>query len=170
MMPWFVRYSIRMGGILAVMLLVELAAFFLERDFGLNRLVWYPVSYGLVALAGYDTVKRLPLVWGALIGAVLAGTASLLSWPTGARVLDGSFAFPPEAEPLLVATALLMAAIIGAIIGVVAGMVARSRRRKRSRRSALAKLAYGAYDEPVDDVPSAPHPMPMPMAERAERR
>jgi hypothetical protein len=80
-----------MTAILVVMLLVEFAAFVLFRERGVTRLYWYPVSYALVGLAGYDTVKRLPLVWGAAIGALLAGITSVLSWKIGAYALEGVF-------------------------------------------------------------------------------
>lgn len=159
-----------MTGILLVMLLVELAAYVLYREYGVNRLYWVPVNLALVALSGYDTVKRLPLVWGAFIGAILASATNLLSWPTGSLVADGVFRFPPEADPLLVGTSLMIAAIVGAIVGVSAGVFARGRRRKRSRRSALGKLAYGAYDEPMDPTGAVSAPVAMPMAERADRR
>ena len=150
MTPWIVRYGIRMGVLLLLMLLVEYVAFLLYRQYGLNRLWWLPVSFGLVALAGYDTVKRLPLVWGALTGAILAATDNLLSWPIGSFVADGELAFPPEADPLLVGTSLLLMSIIGAIVAVSAGLLARDRRRRRSRRSALSKLAYEVDDAPAE--------------------
>ena len=169
-MPWFIRLLARMSGILLLMLLVEFAAFVLYREYHVNRLYWVSVSFALVALAGYDTVKRLPLVWGAFIGAILASAANLLSWPTGSLVADGVFRFPPEAEPLLVGTSVMIAAIVGAIVGVGAGMFARGRRRKRSRRSALGKLAYGAYDEPMDPNDDVSTPLAMPMAERVDPR
>ena len=41
-----------MSGILLLMLLAELAAFVLYREYGVNRLYWVPVSFALVALAG----------------------------------------------------------------------------------------------------------------------
>lgn len=169
-MSWFARFMARMLGILLAMMLVEFAAFLLYRDYGINRLYWVPVSFALVAFAGYDTVKRLPLVWGALVGATLACTANVLSWPTASLVQDGAFRFPPEAEPLLVGTSLLIAAIVGAIVGVVAGLAARNRRRHRSRRSALGKLAYQAYDEPMNPDDDVSSPVATPMAERADRR
>ena len=169
-MSWFPRLMVRMGGIQLAMALVEFAAFLLYREQGINRLYWVPLSFALVAFAGYDTVKRLPLVWGAFVGAALAIAANLLSWPTGSLVADGVFRFPPEADPLLVGTSLLIAAIVGAIVGVVAGMAARSRRRQRSRRSALGKLAYQAYDEPMNPADDVSGPVATPMAERADRR
>ena len=154
MTPWLLRYTIRMAGILASMLLVEYLAYYMARAGGVNRVLWVAPSFALVALAGYDTVKRLPLVWGALVGGFLAGVANLISWQIGAFVLEGRFRMPAEAEPLLVLTSLLIALIVGAIVGGVAGIVARGRRRKRSRRSALNTLAYSAFDEPltVSDV------------------
>lgn len=170
-MAWFIRFSIRMSGILAAMLLVEVASYLLYREQGLARVLWVPASFALVALAGFDTVKRLPLVWGALVGAVLAGVTNLLSWPIGSLVLDGQLGLPQEAEPLLIATSLLIAAIVGAIVGVVAGLVARNRRRHRSRRTAISKLAYTALDEPLGpsaEIPSAP--IGIPMADRGDRR
>ncbi len=147
MIPWFVRFSARLLGILALMLGIEIVAFFLERDQGFSRLVWVPVSYAMVALAGYQTVKRLPLVWGTLAGSLLAGTTSVLSWLAGGYVLDGRVGFPPEADPMLVATGGLLGAVVGGIIASVAGLIARGRRRKRSRRSALGTLGYAAFDE-----------------------
>lgn len=147
---WALRYAARMIGYFMLMLLVEFAAFMLYRDHGINRLLWVPVSFGVVAFAGYDTVKRLPLIWGALIGALLAGATSFLSWMIGSFVAVGRFRMPPEAEPLLLGTTLLTASIVGAIVGVSAGMLARARRRQRSRRSAIKKLAYMAVDEPPD--------------------
>ena len=163
-MAWFIRFSVRMLGILSLMLLVEFTSYLLYRERGLARVFWVPLSFGLVGWAGFDTVKRLPLVWGALIGALLAGATSLLSWPIGSYVLNGQLRLPDEAEPLLIATSLLIAATVGAIVGVVAGVVARDRRRRRSRRSAISKLAYTAFDEPMDpavELPSAPIAMPM---------
>lgn len=134
MRPSGARFLLRMFGLLLLMLLVEFVAFVLYRDAGMSRLPWVPVSVGLAALGGYDTVKRMPLVWGALAGALLAGITNLLSWVIGAVVLQGKLALPDEAEPLLVASSLLIAAIVGAIAGVVAGMLARARRRHRSMR------------------------------------
>lgn len=163
-MASFLRFSIRMLGILMLMLLAESASFLLYRERGVARVLWVPVSFGLVALAGFDTVKRLPLVWGALVGALLAGLTNVLSWPIGSYILDGQLRLPEEAEPVLMVTSLLITAIVGAIVGVVAGMVARDRRRQRSRRSAISKLAYTAFDEPRDlaaEVPAAPIAMPM---------
>ncbi len=154
MIPWFVRFSVRILGILVLMLSIEIAAFYLERDQGVSRLFWVPLSYAMVALAGYDTVKRLPLIWGTLVGALLAGATNVLSWLAGGFVHDGRVGFPPEADPMLVATAGLLGAVVGGIIGAVAGLVARGRRRQRSRRSALGKLGYAAFDDrddPDDD-------------------
>jgi hypothetical protein len=169
-MSSFLRLGIRLFGVLALMLLVELGSFLLYRERGLNRLFWVPLSFGLVAVAGFDTVKRLPLVWGALTGALLAGVTNLLSWLIGAWVMDGRFRLPEEAEPLLVATSLLMAATIGAIIGVAAGAVARGRRRQRSRRSALGKLAYTAFDEPRDEADEVAEAVSLPMSKTRDRR
>ncbi len=169
-MASFIRFSIRMLGILTLMLLVEFASYLLYRERGVARVLWVPVSFGLVGLAGFDTVRRLPLVWGALIGALLAGVTNILSWPIGSYILDGQLHFPEDAEPLLVATSLLITAIVGAIVGVIAGLVARDRRRRRSRRSAISKLAYTAFDEPRDqsaELPAAP--IAMPMADRGDR-
>jgi hypothetical protein len=146
-MSWMLRFSVRMGAILALMLIAQLASFYLFREQGITRLAWYPVHYGLVALAGYDTVKRLPLVWGALVGALLSGITDLIAWPIGSFVLDGSYRVPDEADPLIVATSTLIAAVVGAIVGVTAGLLARDRRRQRSRRSAMGKLAYTVQDD-----------------------
>lgn len=168
-MSWLARFSLRMAAVLALMLLVEFASFLLYREQGLMRLYWIPLSYGLVALAGYDTVKRLPLVWGAAIGALLAGVASVLSWPIGAFVLDGALAFPEEGDPLIVVTGVLVAAIVGAIVAVVAGMLARDRRRHRSRREALTKLAYTESGEPLDPDDTVHKPVAIPMADRDQR-
>lgn len=148
MTPWVARYLLRMFGIYGLMLLAELLSYWLRQAFGMPRLFWVPVSFALVAYAGYETVRRLPLVWGALSGAVLAGAANLVSWPLGSWVGGGALRFPDEAPPMLIVTSLLTAAIIGAIVGVSAGFVARGRRRHRARRSAIGKLAYTAYDEP----------------------
>ena len=160
-----------MSGLLLLMLLVEFIAFALYRDAGVSRLPWVPVSVGLAALGGYDTVKRMPLVWGALAGALLAGITNLLSWVIGAVVLQGELALPDEAEPLLVASSLLIAAIVGAIAGVVAGMLARAHRRHRSRRAATRQLAHTASDEPIESVEApARQFMEPPVAEHARQR
>ena len=148
MMPWFFRYMARMAGYVAAMLLVVWIGFVLYRR-GIDRVYWVPVNFGIVALAGYDTVKRLPLVWGALVGGLLAGIVDLCTWPLGSLAGQGMFVMPPEADPLLVITSLLIAVIVGAVVGGIAGVTARNRRRKRSRRSAVRKLAYSAFDEPV---------------------
>jgi hypothetical protein len=170
-MPWMARFSGKMAGVLALMVLVEFAAYLMYREMGVNRLLWIPVSFGLVAFAGFDTVRRLPLVWGAFVGGLLAALTNLLSWPIGAFVAEGQFRWPDEAEPMLVATSVLIAAVFGVITGFVAGNAARARRRQRQRRSALGKLAYSAFDEPFDDVEVRDtSPIAMPMAERAERR
>lgn len=169
-MSWFLRLTLRMAALVVLMLVVEYLSYLLYRQVGVARLFWYPVSCALVALGGYDTVKRLPLVWGALAGAVLAGVTSVLSWPLGSFVLDGVLRFPEEADPLLVATGVLIAAIIGAIVAVAAGMVARDRRRHRSRRSAISKLAYSAFDEPLEQDDEIRPSIAMPMADRGERR
>ncbi|HYW49315.1 MAG TPA: hypothetical protein VE861_01845 [Gemmatimonadaceae bacterium] len=173
MTPWVARFSLRMFGILLGMLLTELLSYWLAFEYGVNRLVWVPLSFALVALAGYETVRRLPLVWGALIGGVLAGITNLLSWLIGSLVQNGRLAFPDEAPPLLLVTSLLMTTIIGSIVGVVSGMVARGRRRHRARRSAIKKLAYTAYDDATAreaDVSQAPAPAPSARGERTLER
>ena len=148
MSTWAARFLLRILGLLLLMLLVEFAAFMVYRDTGINRLLWLPLSVGLVALGGYDTVKRLPLVWGALVGALLAGTANMLSWYIGSFVMQGTFALPEEAEPVLVTGSLVIAATVGGLVGVAAGMIARGRRRRRARRSAIRTLEYSAFDDP----------------------
>jgi hypothetical protein len=170
LMAWFIRFSAKLAGVLALMLLVEFASFLLYRDRGVMRLLWLPLSYACVAFAGYDTVKRLPLIWGALVGAFLAGVTSLVSWQIGAFVMDGTFRMPEEADPLIVATGFFIAAIVGAIVASVAGMIARDRRRHRSRRTAMGKLAYTAFDESPDPDGESRPPIPLPMAERGDRR
>jgi hypothetical protein len=170
MLSWFGRLTLRMIGVLLLMLVVELASFLAYREYGLNRLWWLPLSFGLVAFAGYDTVRRLPLVWGGVIGALLAGIGNVLEWPTGAWVADGRFQFPPEAEPLLIGTSLLIAVVVGAIVGAAAGAVARGRRRIRSRRTAMGKLAYEAYDEQPDPDGEVRPAIAIPMAEPRDRR
>lgn len=149
MTPWVARYLLRMFAIYGLMLVVELLSYWLRRQFGLSRLIWVPVSFALVAYAGYETVRRLPLVWGAVSGATLAGAANVVSWLLGSWDGGSGLRFPDEAPPLLIVTSLLTAAIIGAIVGVAAGFAARGRRRHRARRSAIGKLAYTAYDEPA---------------------
>ncbi len=149
MTPWLLRYSMRMLGLLGAMLVIEYVAYLLARESGVSRIYWVAPSFGIVALAGYDTVTRLPLIWGALVGGALAATVNVISWAVGALVLEGRFHFPDDAEPVLVLTSLLIALIVGAIVGGVAGAFARTRRRKRQRRSALNSLAYTAFDEPV---------------------
>jgi hypothetical protein len=167
MTSWILRLSARATVVLTLMLLVEFAAFVMYRESGVNRLYWVPVSFALVGYAGFDTVSRLPLIWGAFIGGVLAGITNVLSWMIGSLVNDGKFVMPAEAEPLLVGTSLVMALIIGAIVGGAAGTMARGRRRKRSRRSALGKLAYGAFDEPDESPPDqVANVIAIPMAHR----
>jgi len=89
MMPWFFRYIARMAGYLAAMLLVVWIGFVLYRQSGIDRVYWVPVNFGIVAVAGYDTVKRLPLVWGALVGGLVAGIVDLCTWPLGTLVGQG---------------------------------------------------------------------------------
>lgn len=155
-MTWVAPFLARILGVQLAMLLVEFAAFVVYREAGINRLLWLPLSLALVAFGGFDTVKRLPLVWGALVGAVLAGVANMLSWWIGSFVMQGTFALPDEADPVLVASSLTIAVMVGGLIGVGAGMVARSRRRQRSRRSAIKKLAYTAFDEPRAEAGESP--------------
>ncbi|MES3034266.1 MAG: hypothetical protein V4813_09740 [Gemmatimonadota bacterium] len=147
---WIARYGVRMLAIVLAMLLVEFAAFFFAIEHDVNRLYWVPVSYALVAYAGYDTVSRMPLLWGLVMSGAIAGIVNSASWLIGSFVAEGRFRMPAEAEPLLVATSLLMASLIGAIIGGAAGVIARARRRQRARRSAIRKLAYTAMDEAPD--------------------
>ena len=144
---WIARYGFRMLAIMLAMLLVEFAAFFFALENDVNRLRWVPLSYALVAYAGYDTVRRMPLLWGAVVSGALAGIVNTISWLIGSFVAEGRFRMPAEAEPLLVATSLLMASLIGAVIGGAAGLVARARRRQRSRRSAIRKLSYTTLDD-----------------------
>jgi len=158
-MSWAARFLARNVGLLLLMLLVEFAAFMVYREAGFNRLFWLPLSVGLVALGGYDTVTRMPLVWGALVGALLAGTTNMLSWFIGAFVMQGTFALPDEAEPILVVSSLIINATVGGIVGTAAGIFARGRRRHRARRSAIRKLAYTTFDEPgaeADELPPPP--------------
>ncbi len=147
---WATRFGLRISAVLGAMLLVEFVSYFVARESGWNRLYWVPVSFLLVAYAGYDTVRRLPLIWGVVIGSVLAGTVSMVSLLIGSYVIDGQFGLPAEAEPLLLATTLLLSSLLGGIIGGSAGVVARSRRRHRARRSAIRKLAYTAMDDQDD--------------------
>ena len=149
---WVARYGVRMLSILLAMLLVEFAAFFFAHENNINRLLWVPVNYLLVAYAGYDTVRRMPLLWGVVVSGAMAGIVNSVSWLIGSFVVEGRFRMPAEAEPLLFATSLLMASVIGAIIGGAAGVIARTRRRQRARRSAIRKLSYTAMDD-VPDVP-----------------
>ena len=155
---WVARHGFRMSAVLLAMLLVECAAFFFAIDSGINRLYWVPVSFGLVAFAGYDTVRRMPLIWGVVMGGVLAGGVSMASLLIGSYLLDGRFRLPAEAEPLLLVTTLLMSSLIGGIVGGAAGVVARSRRRHRARRTAMGKLAYVATDEPESERCDLPSP------------
>jgi hypothetical protein len=150
---WATRFGLRMSAILGTMLLVEFASYFFATESGWNRLYWVPVSFLLVAYAGYDTVRRLPLIWGVVVGVVLAGTVSMVSLLIGSYVIDGQFRLPAEAEPLLLATTLLLSSLLGGFIGGAAGVVARSRRRQRARRSAIRKLAYTAMDDPAEATP-----------------
>ena len=168
MMPWFFRYFSRMLGVLAAMLFVEYITFVISRETGISRFYFLPLSLGLVAFAGYDTVARLPLLWGSVVGGTLYGITSILSWEIGNYVLRGRWELPDEAEPLLVLLTFAVTAIIGAIVGGVAGMVARNRRRARQRRSAIQKLAYSAFDE----VGATPEPVTptRPMMPVSERR
>ena len=168
LMAWFIRLSGRMTGILALMVLVEFLAFVLYREYGVNRLFGVPISFALVTLAGYDTVKRLPLIWGTLAGAVLASVANVISWPIGSYVLEGAFRYPDEADPMIVGISMLLAGVVGAIIGALGGIVARNRRRDRSRRSALGKLAYTAFDEPNEQTTDVSGPVSIPMADRGD--
>ncbi len=147
MIPSFVRFAGRLLGILLLMQCVEVAAFFLDREEGVSRLYWVPLSYALVAWAGYETVKRFPLIWGTLVGVLLAGATNVLSWLAGGFVYDGRLGFPPEADPMLVATGGLLGAVVGGIIGTGAGLIARRRRRVRSRHEALGKLGHETFDE-----------------------
>ncbi|MCC7053883.1 MAG: hypothetical protein IT355_11535 [Gemmatimonadaceae bacterium] len=167
MMPWFFRYSMRMVGILLMLLFVEYITFVFYRESGINRFFWLPLSVGFVALAGFDTVSRLPLIWGAFVGGLLFGLTSVISWEIGSFVLMGRFEFPAEAEPLLVLLTFALTSIIGAIIGGMAGLAARSRRRQRQRRSSIKKLAYSAFDEQHDEQSDPPA---RPMMSSAERR
>ncbi len=144
---WVARYGVRMLSVMLAMLLVEFAAFFFAQEYAVNRILWVPVSYALVAYAGYDTVRRMPLLWGIVVSGTLAGIVNSVSWLIGSFVVEGRFRLPAEAEPLIFATSLLMATLIGAIIGGAAGFIARLRRRQRSRRSAIRKLSYTALDE-----------------------
>jgi hypothetical protein len=167
------RLLTRAAIILAIMVMVEFAAFLFNRELGINRLYWVPVSLGLIAFAGYDTVRRMPMIWGATISGLLAGFTSVISWMVAEYVLHGSFSMPAEAEPPLVGTTFLVMAIVGGIVGVSAGTFARSRRRKRSRRSALGKLAYTAFDEdgePYHDPSEFEATIAIPMANHTSRR
>ena len=155
-MPWFVRFSAQMTGVLVVMVLVEFASFVFAREQGINRMYWVPLSLMAVAFSGYVTVRRLPLVWGGIVGAILAGLTTLFSWPLGSFVNDGRLSWPAEAEPVLVLSVMAIYAIFGAIIGVAAGMIARSKRRQRVRRAAMSKLAFGGFGPAAggdDDMP-----------------
>jgi hypothetical protein len=153
---WIARYGLRMLAILMVMLLVEFASFFFALESGINRIYWVPVSFALVAYGGYDTVRRMPLVWGVVVGAVLAGTTSMLSLAIGTLLLEGKFRMPTEVDPLLLFTTLLMTSLIGAIVGGAAGVLARARRRDRARRTAIRKLSYMATDDVGDAIGDPP--------------
>jgi hypothetical protein len=169
-MPSLSRFIARLAGVQLLMLLIEFFAFVLNRESNLSRLYWVPVSFALVACAGFWTVSRLPIIWGAAVGGTLAGITNLLTWPIGAFVLEGAFRFPVEASPLLVVTGFMIAAIVGAIVGVTAGVFARSRRRNRSRRSGIQSLAYGAFDEPLDLTETPSSGPPTPLVQRVSRR
>jgi hypothetical protein len=147
---WIARYGVRMLAVLLAMLLVEFASYFFALEHGINRMLWVPVSFGLVAYAGYDTVRRMPLIWGVVVGGAMAGATSMVSLLIGSYVSDGALHLPAEAEPLLLVTTLMMTSIIGAILGGAVGVVARSRRRDRARRTAIRSIAYMATDETSD--------------------
>jgi hypothetical protein len=159
---------------LALLALIEFGAFLCYREFGWNRLYWVPASLAVIAFAGYDTVRRMPIIWGATVSGLLAGTTSVLSWMIAEWVMNGSFHMPPEAEPPLVGTTFLVMSIVGGIVGATAGTFARGRRRKRSRRSALGKLAYTAFDDDetadVEDPANYRAAIALPLAERAASR
>ncbi len=160
---WIARYGMRMLAVLLVMLVLEFASYYLAIESGINRLYWVPVSFALVAYGGYDTVRRMPLLWGVVVGAVLAGLTSMVSLLIGTYLVDGHLRMPAEADPLLLFTTLLMTSLIGAIIGGAAGVVARGRRRQRARRTAIRKLAYMATDEADDktfELPTRPSVTP----------
>lgn len=169
---WIARHGTRMVAVFLAMLLVEFGSYFFAFESGVNRMWWVPVSFGLVAYAGYDTVRRMPLLWGVVVGAVLAGLASIVSLFIGTYASEGQLRLPVEADPLLLFTTLLMTSLIGAIVAGAAGVVARARRRQRARRTAIRKLAYTAMDEPSDKTfdmtpartavaePRVEHPLP----------
>lgn len=159
MMPWFMRYSAQMTGLQLLMLLLEFASFIFAREQGVNRFYWLPLSLVVVAVAGYITVRRMPLMWGGVAGAVLYAITSVLSWPIGEYVIEGKLGYPQEAEPVLVLTTMLLMAIVGAIFGVAAGAVARSRRRQRVRRAAMNKLAFGSFVAPGEGEDQLPPSM-----------
>ena len=153
---WIARFGMRMLIVLLVMLLVEFASFVFVIEYGLNRLYWVPVSFLLVAYGGYDTVRRMPLIWGVIVGAVLAGSTSMLSLMVGSLVLEGRFRMPVDVDPLLLFTTLLMTSVLGAIVGGAAGVLARARRRDRARRSAIQRLSPVATDEQVNTMADMP--------------
>jgi gas vesicle protein len=153
---WIARFGMRMLMVLLVMLLVEFASFVFAIEYELNRLYWVPVSFLLVAYGGYDTVRRMPLIWGVIVGAVLAGSTSMLSLMVGSLVLEGRFRMPADVDPLLLFTTLLMTSVLGAIVGGAAGVLARARRRERARRSAIQKLSPVATDEQSNTMADMP--------------
>lgn len=169
-MPGLFRYVLRMLGIFAGMLAVEFVTFLIARQWGISRYLFLPLSLGLVAFAGYDTVSRLPLIWGGVVGGLLYSLTSVFSWEIGNFVLQGRWELPAEAEPLLVLLTFALTGLIGAVLGTLAGMVARSRRRNRQRRSAVQKLAYSAFDEAVGVTPEPVATPTRPMIPVSERR
>jgi gas vesicle protein len=96
------------------------------------------------------------LIWGVIVGAVLAGSTSMLSLMVGSLVLEGRFRMPADVDPLLLFTTLLMTSVLGAIVGGAAGVLARARRRERARRSAIQKLSPVATDEQSNTMADMP--------------
>lgn len=138
MLPWSIRLTGVLVAVLGALLAVEVAAALVERRVPGSSLWWLPLSLGLLVWLGWYIVRRIPLAWGVLAGAILYGATCLLAFPVKHRLAGGPLAWPRDADALLVFTALVIQVLIGAAAGFAGGMLAHRRRRRRQRADALA--------------------------------
>jgi hypothetical protein len=161
------RLSVKLAGFFALLVLVEFASYMATSAQPTLRVLFAPVFFAIIGIAAFVTVKRVPLLWGAVVAGCMGGVMALLTYPIGNLAMRGSFAWPGE-DPLVVATGFTVTATFATLVGIGAGFLARNRRRSRSRRTAMGRLVYAAYDEPVSDTDER-EPVATPMAARHVR-
>ena len=141
MLPWSVRLVATLVLAFALLLGLEVAAAVVQARAGIAGLWFLPLSLGVCVAVGWYVVRRMPLAWGVLAGAVLYGLVSFAAFPLRYWLAYGSLAWPRDSDILIVGAAVVVQLLEGALAGFAGGWIARRRRRRRQHAEASAVLA-----------------------------